>query len=61
MPAGERDRHFRERFDEIDANHRRQARTRRAVWQEKQREYYQQQATQARREPCPSAPHAAAS
>ncbi len=47
MPAEERDRHFRERFDEIDANHDGKLDPEeRAVWREKQREYYQQQATE---------------
>jgi hypothetical protein len=47
MPAEELDRHFRERFDEIDANHDGKLDPEeRAVWREKQREYYQQQATE---------------
>ena len=47
MPAEERDRHFRERFDEIDANHDGKLDPEeRAVWRDKQREYYQQQATE---------------
>jgi hypothetical protein len=47
MPAEEGDRHFRERFDEIDANHDGELDPEeRAVWREKQREYYQQQATE---------------
>jgi hypothetical protein len=47
MPAEEGDRHFRERFDEIDANHDGKLDPEeRAVWREKQREYYQQQATE---------------
>jgi hypothetical protein len=47
MPAEEGDRHFRERFDEIDANHDGKLDPEElAVWREKQREYYQQQATE---------------
>jgi hypothetical protein len=47
MPAEEGDRHFRERFDEIDANHDGKLDPEElAVWWEKQREYYQQQATE---------------
>jgi hypothetical protein len=47
IPAEKRDRHFRERFDEIDANHDGKLDSKeRAVWREKQREYYQQQATE---------------
>jgi hypothetical protein len=47
MPAEESDRHFRERFDEIDANHDGKLDPEElAVWREKQREYYQQQATE---------------
>jgi hypothetical protein len=47
MPPEEGDRHFRERFGEIDAN--RDGKLdpeERAVWREKQRVYYQQQATE---------------
>jgi hypothetical protein len=47
MPAEEGDRHFLERFDEIDANHDGKLDPEElAVWREKQREYYQQQATE---------------
>jgi hypothetical protein len=47
MPAEKRDRHFLERFDEIDANQDGKLDPEeRAVWREKQREYYQQQATE---------------
>jgi hypothetical protein len=47
LPAEEGDRHFRERFDEIDANHDGKIDPEeRAVWRERQREYYQQQATE---------------
>jgi hypothetical protein len=46
MPAEERDQLYRERFDEIDANHDGKLDTQeRAVWREKQRETYRQQAT----------------
>jgi hypothetical protein len=50
MPAEERDQLYRERFDEIDANHDGKLDTQeRAVWREKQREIYRQQAaTRAR-------------
>ena len=45
MPAEERDQLYRERFDEIDANHDGKLDTQeRAVWREKQRETYRQQA-----------------
>jgi hypothetical protein len=41
MPAAERDRRFRDRFDEIDTNHDRIIdRTERAAWHEKQRAFY---------------------
>jgi hypothetical protein len=44
MPAEERDRLFRERFDQIDTNHDGKLDTaERAAWREKQREYYRQQ------------------
>jgi hypothetical protein len=44
MPAEERDRLYRERFDQIDANHDGKLDTEeRAAWREKQREYYRQQ------------------
>jgi hypothetical protein len=47
MPPEEGDRHFRERFGEIDANHDGKLDPEeRAVWREKQRVYYQQQATE---------------
>jgi hypothetical protein len=64
MPAEEGDRHFRERFDEIDANHDGKLDPEElAVWREKQREYYQQQATEraVNRFPDSPQPHAAAS
>jgi hypothetical protein len=45
MPAEERDQLYRERFDEIDANHDGTLDTQeRAVWRDKQRETYRQQA-----------------
>jgi hypothetical protein len=45
MPAEERDQLYRERFDEIDANHDGKLDTQeRAAWREKQREIYRQQA-----------------
>ncbi len=45
MPAEERDRLYRQRFDEIDINHDGKLDTQeRAVWREKQRENYRQQA-----------------
>jgi hypothetical protein len=41
MPAAERDRRFRERFDEIDTNHNGIIEpTERAAWHEKQRAFY---------------------
>jgi hypothetical protein len=47
MPAEERDQLFRDRFDQIDANHDGKLDTEeRAVWREKQREYYRQQAAE---------------
>jgi hypothetical protein len=47
MPAEQGDQHFRERFDEIDANHDGKLDPEElAVWREKQRKYYQQQATE---------------
>jgi len=45
MPAEERDQLYRERFDEIDANHDGGLDTQeRAAWRDKQRENYRQQA-----------------
>ena len=45
MPAEERDQLYRERFDEIDANHDGKLDPQeRAVWREKKRETYRQQA-----------------
>ncbi len=45
MPAEERDQLYRERFDEIDANHDGRLDTQeRAAWRDKQRENYRQQA-----------------
>jgi hypothetical protein len=45
MPAEERDKLYRERFDEIDINHDGKLDTQeRAAWREKQRENYRQQA-----------------
>ena len=45
MPAEERDQLYRERFDEIDANHDGKLDTQEcAVWRDKQRETYRQQA-----------------
>ena len=45
MPAEERDQRYRERFDEIDANHDGRLDTQeRAAWRDKQRENYRQQA-----------------
>ena len=44
MPAEERDQLYRERFDQIDANHDGKLDPQeRATWREKQREYYRQQ------------------
>jgi hypothetical protein len=44
MPAEERDQLYRERFDQIDANHDGSLDPEeRAVWREKQREFYRQQ------------------
>ena len=44
MPAEERDEIYRERFDQIDANHDGKLDPdERAAWREKQREYYRQQ------------------
>jgi hypothetical protein len=57
MPAEEGDRHFRERFDEIDANHDGKLDPEElAVWREKQRVYYQQQATERAVNRSPPAP-----
>jgi hypothetical protein len=45
MPEAERDRLYRERFDQIDTNHDGKLDAEeRAAWREKQREYYRQQA-----------------
>jgi len=50
MPAEERDRLYRERFDQIDANHDGKLDAQeRAVWREKQRENYRQQAAERAR------------
>lgn len=47
MPAEERDRLYRERFDQIDANHDGKLDTQeRAAWRDKQRENYRQQAAE---------------
>jgi hypothetical protein len=51
MPEGERDRLYRERFDQIDTNHDGQLDAQeRAVWRDKQHENYRQQAA-ARTQP----------
>jgi hypothetical protein len=47
MPAEERDQIYRQRFDQIDANHDGQLDLEeRATWREKQREHYRQQAAE---------------
>ena len=47
MPAAERDGLYRERFDQIDANHDGKLDPEeRAAWREKQREHYRQQAAE---------------
>jgi hypothetical protein len=47
MPAEERDQIYRQRFDQIDANHDGQLDLEeRAAWREKQREHYRQQAAE---------------
>ena len=47
MPAEERDQLYRERFDQIDSNHDGKLDPEeRAVWREKQREYYHQQSAE---------------
>jgi hypothetical protein len=47
MPAEERDQLYRERFDQIDANHDGKLDPEeRAAWRDKQREYYRQQAAE---------------
>jgi hypothetical protein len=47
LPAAERDQLYRERFDQIDANHDGKLDPEeRAVWREKQREYYRQQSAE---------------
>jgi hypothetical protein len=47
MPAEERDRLYRERFDQIDTNHDGQLDAQeRAAWRDKQRENYRQQAAE---------------
>lgn len=47
MPAEERDQFYRERFDQIDTNHDGKLDLdERAVWREKQREYYRQQSAE---------------
>ena len=47
MPAEERDEIYRERFDQIDANHDGKLDAEeRAAWREKQREYYRQQSAE---------------
>ena len=52
MPAEERDRLYRQRFDEIDANHDGKLDPQeRAAWREKQRESYRQQAAARARSP----------
>jgi hypothetical protein len=50
MPGAERDRLYRERFDQIDTNHDGQLDAQeRAVWRDKQRENYRQQAAERAR------------
>ena len=50
MPAEERDRLYRERFDQIDANHDGKLDPQeRAAWRDKQRENYRQQAAERAR------------
>jgi hypothetical protein len=50
MPAEERDRLYRERFDQIDANHDGKLDAQeRAAWRDKQRENYRQQAAERAR------------
>jgi hypothetical protein len=50
MPAEDRDRLFRERFEQIDTNHDGKLDPEeRAAWREKQREYYRQQAAERAR------------
>ena len=52
MPAEERDRLYRERFDQIDANHDGKLDAQeRAAWREKQRASYRQQAVERARPP----------
>jgi len=52
MPAEERNRLYRQRFDEIDANHDGKLDPQeRAAWREKQRENYRQQAAARARSP----------
>jgi hypothetical protein len=47
LPAAERDQLYRERFDQIDANHDGKLDLEeRAAWREKQREYYRQQSAE---------------
>src|SRR5882762_10000231 len=47
LPAAERDQLYRERFDQIDANHDGKLDPEeRATWREKQREYYRQQSAE---------------
>jgi hypothetical protein len=47
MPAEDRDQLYRERFDQIDANHDGKLDPEeRAAWRDKQREYYRQQAAE---------------
>jgi hypothetical protein len=47
LPAAERDQLYRERFDQIDANHDGKLDPEeRASWREKQREYYRQQSAE---------------
>jgi len=47
MPAEERDQLYRERFDQIDANHDGKLDPEeRAAWRDQQREYYRQQAAE---------------
>jgi len=47
LPAEERDQLYRERFDQIDANHDGKLDLEeRAAWREKQREYYRQQSAE---------------
>ena len=62
MPAEERDRLYRERFDQIDTNHDGTLDAQeRAAWREKQRENYRQQAAERARPAAGSIRHKVAS